>query len=240
VTSHDARPASAGFASAVVRRSAAAQVADQIVAAIQSERIKQNERLPAERELATTLQVSRSTLREALAALELAGVIESHQGRGTIVVAAPSHVANWGIEMVPTQVFEARLAIEPHLAELAASKRYPDDLARLREAGDELEADYRRTGAYSSDLPVHRAIARAARNPILADALEEALKYTESPRWADLRATALAPPLAREGHVEEVRRVIEHIEAGEVSEAGEVWRAHLTFYRREMLDGLKQ
>jgi GntR family transcriptional repressor for pyruvate dehydrogenase complex len=56
-------------------------------------------------------------------------------------------------------------------------------------------------GGYRSDLPVHRAIARAARNPILADALEEALKYTESSPWADLRACALASPTAREGHI---------------------------------------
>ncbi|NLU75321.1 FadR family transcriptional regulator [Streptomyces sp. HNM0575] len=228
------------FTAPVVVRSAAAQVADKIVAAIQNGRIQQHERLPPERELAKQLQVSRPTLREAFAALELAGVIESHQGRGSVVVAAPSHVANWGIEVVPTQVFEARLAIEPHLAELAATKRYREDIDRLRQAGADLEEEYERTGAYRSDLHVHRAIARAARNPILADALESALKYTESSRWADLRAQALAEPRAREGHVEETRRVIDHIEAGEAAEAAAVWRAHLTYYRDEMLDGLKK
>jgi len=224
----------------VVVRSAAAQVADQIVVAIQGGRLKQNDRLPAERDLAKKLGVSRPTLREALAALELAAVIESHQGRGTVVVATASQVANWGVEVLPTHVFEARLAIEPRLAELAAAKRYPDDVAHLRQVGVELEEEYRRTGAYSSDLPVHRAIARAARNPILADALEVALKHTESPRWADLRARALAPPLTREGHVREVHSVIEHIVVGKGSEAAAIWRDHLTFYRDEMLDGLKR
>ncbi|WP_258396172.1 FadR/GntR family transcriptional regulator [Streptomyces sp. Amel2xB2] len=228
------------FAAPVVVRSAAAQVADKIVAAIQSGRIKRHERLPPERELAKQLQVSRPTLREAFAALELAGVLESHQGRGSVVVAAPSQVANWGIEVLPTQVFEARLAVEPHLAELAAAKRYPEDIAHLREAGADLDEEYERTGAYRSDLAVHRAIARAARNPVLADALESALKYTESSRWTDLRAQALAEPRAREGHVDEVRRVIEHIAAGEGAEAASVWRAHLTYYRDEMLDGLKK
>lgn len=224
----------------MVVRSAAAQVADKIVAAIQSGRFQQHDRLPPERELARQLGVSRPTLREALAALELAGVIESHQGRGSVVITAPSRIANWGIEVLPTHVFEARLAIEPHLAELAAQKRYPDDIAHLRQAGAELEAEYERTGAYRSDLPVHRAIARAARNPILADALEAALKHTESPRWTALRTQALAEPRAREGHVEEVRRVIECIETGRAAEAGEVWRGHLAYYRDEMLAGLKK
>jgi DNA-binding FadR family transcriptional regulator len=223
----------------VVVRSAAAQVADQIVAAIQSGRIKQYDRLPSERDLAKTLGVSRPTLREALAALELAAVVESHQGRGSVVVAAPSHVANWGIKVVPTQVFEARLAIEPRLAELAAEKRYPEDLKHLRQVGQEVEAEYARTGQYSSDLPVHRAIARASRNPILADALEAALKYTESPRWVDLRSRALASTQVRGGHVDEVREVIGHIEAGESAEAAKVWQTHLTYYRDEMLAGLK-
>ena len=99
-------------------RSAAAQAADQIVEAIRSGHVGQHQSLPAERELAKQLGVSRPTLREALAALELAEVVETRQGRGTMVVATRSQVANWGIQVHPTQVFEARLAIEPHLAEL--------------------------------------------------------------------------------------------------------------------------
>lgn len=234
-----AAPGESAFAPVVVR-SAAAQVADQIVEAIRDGRTRRHERLPAERELARQLGVSRPTVREALAGLELAGVVETRQGSGTVVVVAPSHVANWGIEVLPMQVFEARLAVEPRLAELAAQKRYPEDLQQLRATGRALEEEYERTGAYESDLPVHRAIARAARNPILADALEEALKHTESPRWSTLRAHALAPALAREGHVDEVRRVIDHIEAGSAAEAAEVWTAHLTYYRDEMLAGLKR
>jgi GntR family transcriptional repressor for pyruvate dehydrogenase complex len=241
VTSSAARPQpnESPFAPVVVPRSAPAQVADQVVAAIREGRIKQHERLPSEREFARILGVSRPTLREALAGLELAGLVQARQGHGTVVIASPAHVANWGAEVTPTQVFEARLVIEPELARLAAEKRFPEDIAALQQAGADLEEEFARTGQYESDLPVHRAVARAARNPVLETALEEALKHTESDRWMELRSSALKPDITREGHVDEVRRVIRHIVQGEADQAAEIWRRHLTAFRDEMLTGLQ-
>jgi GntR family transcriptional repressor for pyruvate dehydrogenase complex len=221
-------------------KSASAQVADQIVAAIRSGSVLPGAKLPSERELATSLQVSRATLREALAALELAGLIQSRQGHGTVVVATPGQIINWGVEVSPTEVFEARLVLEPQLARLAAEKRFPEDLEALRAAVAAVEDEYARTGAYQSDLDVHRAVARAARNPVLELALEDALRHTASPRWVQLRTAALAPQQTRETHVEEVRQVAGHIEQGNGEAAAEVWHRHLAGYRDEMLEGLHQ
>jgi DNA-binding FadR family transcriptional regulator len=141
--------------------------------------------------------------------------------------------------VLPPQVFEARLAIEPQLAALAAEKRFPEDIAQLREALATLEEEYERTGAYKSDLPVHIAIARTARNPILHQALEAALAHTETELWADLRRRALVAQQTREGHIKEARQVVRHIEAGRAREAADVWRRHLVFYRDEMLGHAK-
>ena len=224
-----------GAVTRVVNRSAAAQIADQIVLAIKEERLKAGDRLPPEREQAERFGVSRPTIREALAALELAGMVESHQGRGTVVVASPSRAATWGLAVLPPQVFEARLAIEPQLAALAAEKRFPEDIAHLREVLEKLEDEFARTGAYESDLPVHLAVARAARNPILQHALEQALAHTRTDLWVDLRRRALAARQAREGHIKETQQVVRHIEAGRAKDAADVWRRHLAFYRDEML-----
>ncbi|MFG6191822.1 FadR/GntR family transcriptional regulator [Nonomuraea sp. JJY05] len=227
---------SAGFSvTPVVKRSAAVQVADQIVAAIRDEQLKPGDKLPSERELAQNFAVSRPTIREALAALELAGLAKSHKGRGTVVTGTAATVATWGVEVLPPQVFEARLAIEPSLAALAAEKRYPEDLELLESTLAKLEAEYAETGAYASDLPVHRAIARAARNPLLEQALEESLRHVEGPLWQELRRRALAEVSARDGHVEESRTVIRHIREGNAAEAAEVWRRHLLTYRSEIL-----
>jgi DNA-binding FadR family transcriptional regulator len=219
----------------VVSRSAAAQVADQIVLAVREERLTRGDRLPSERELAERFGVSRPTLREALAALELAGVVRSQHGRGTEIVATSSQVAMWGAEILPPQVFEARLAIEPELARLAAEKRYPEDVALLKQALVDLESVHGETGAYPGDLPVHRAIARAARNPILERALEDTLIHMQSDLWLGLAARALDQPEAMNAHLDEVRRIVTCVEEGRADEASAIWRQHLLFYRDEML-----
>jgi DNA-binding FadR family transcriptional regulator len=219
----------------VVSRSAAAQVADQIVLAVREQRLRPGDRLPPERELSERFGVSRPTIREALAALELAGIVASHQGRGTSVVGTSAQVAMWGVEILPPQLFEARLAIEPELARLAAEKRFPEDIEHLRETFDGLDARFRADGNYEDDFPMHRAVARAARNPILERALEDALVHTRGPRWVDLTERVFVTPQARAGHHEEARRVLEHIERGAAAEAADVWRQHLLFFRNEML-----
>jgi DNA-binding GntR family transcriptional regulator len=70
----------------VMKRSAAAQVADQIVLVVREGRLRLGDHLPSERALAERLHVSRPTMREALVALELAGIVGSQKGRGTSVV----------------------------------------------------------------------------------------------------------------------------------------------------------
>jgi DNA-binding FadR family transcriptional regulator len=222
------------------RRSASSQIADQIVSAVREHRLAVGDRLPSERELAELFGVSRPTVREAVAALELAGVVEPQTGRGTVVVATPSGVAMWGVDVLPPQVLEARLAIEPQLARLAAEKRYPDDLARLEAALADLETEFAATGGFVSDLPIHRAIARTARNPILERALEDALVHTQTELWTELRKRAFSTRSAFSGHLREARQVVGHIRGGRSRQAGSVWEKHLLRFRDEMLRGADQ
>lgn len=224
-----------GAVTPAVSRSAAAQVADQLVLAMREDRLRPGHRLPAERELAERFGVSRPTLREALAALELAGIVQSQKGRGTVVVGTSSRVATWGVEILPPQVFEARMAIEPELARLAAEKRYAKDIAGLHVALDDLEKEFAGTGTYTTDIPVHRAIARAAHNPILERALEDALVHTHDQLWVDLRRKAFETANACVGHINEIRAVVGFIEQERAAEAAEIWRQHLVFFRNEML-----
>jgi DNA-binding GntR family transcriptional regulator len=82
---------------------------------------------------------------------------------------------------------------------------------------------------------MHRAIARAARNPILERALEDALIHTRGPRWVDLTEQVFVTPQARAGHHDEARLVLDHIKRGRAAEAADVWRQHLVYFRDEML-----
>src|SRR5471032_2916720 len=92
-------------------------VADRIQQLIVAENIAPGERLPSERDLATKLSVSRASLREALIALELGGVIEVRGGSGVYVSEKPdipAHVQEIGPG--PFEVLSARRLIEPEMA----------------------------------------------------------------------------------------------------------------------------
>src|SRR5262245_26418252 len=91
------------------------------------------QRLPAERELARVFGVSRPSLREALGALQMLGVVETHHGSGTwvaenaldVLAQSPAaDVLDFGVS--PVALLEARAHLEPTIAELATTRFTPD------------------------------------------------------------------------------------------------------------------
>lgn len=131
-------------------------------------------RLPAERDLAKTLGVGRSAVREAMIALEIAGLVEARTGSGTFVRerrAAPPRRANGGHS--PSDILNARMLIEGEIAARAAANASPDDLATMAgliaQMTDEHEAGRPWGGA---DLAFHLAIASACGNATLASVVE--------------------------------------------------------------------
>lgn len=151
------------------------QVVERLRAEIVEGRWRVGERIPPEPELIADLGVARGTLREALRALQYAGMIDIRRGDGTFVSArseVPGALARSGGTI--GDVLEARAAIEPQLARLAAVRAGDADIARI-------EAALAHRALLSRDRPspasaelwaaadsaVHEAIARAAHNPIL-------------------------------------------------------------------------
>lgn len=151
------------------------QVVERLRAEIVEGRWRVGERIPPEPELIADLGVARGTLREALRALQYAGMIDIRRGDGTFVSArseVPGALARSGGTI--GDVLEARAAIEPQLARLAAVRADDADIARI-------EAALAHRALLSRDRPspasaelwaaadsaVHEAIARAAHNPIL-------------------------------------------------------------------------
>lgn len=151
-------------------------IAERIAKKIQAGEFSVGDRLPAERELAEVLQVSRSSVREALIALELSGYVEVRMGSGVFVVAshatgggpaesdaAPSlaHVAS---DIGPFELLDTRLLIEPECAALAAQNGTMEQLAGIRQAQAALSGG----GALSPhDRAFHAAIAAACGNAAL-------------------------------------------------------------------------
>ena len=158
------------------------ETVEQLMQAIKLGMIRQGDCLPPERELAPRLGVSRVTLREAIRALDQAGLLESKRGRngGTFVIHRPRYAASeqtarrlareMGDRLLDALDF--RLVVEPAAAELAAERAGATGHQRLRELLDETlrarPADYR-----ISDSRLHIAIAELAGSPSLSRAVAD-------------------------------------------------------------------
>lgn len=160
-------------------------------AEVESGRWAIGERIPPEPKLTALLQVSRGTLREAVRALSVAGILEVRQGDGTYVRAAVDHteVLRRLTHAELHHHLEVRCMLEVQAARLAAARRSEADLGRLRE---HLAARHERSAGedpiqafIERDLAFHSAVAEAAHNP----ALREMYRLFADTIRADLPAT---------------------------------------------------
>jgi len=161
--------------------SAADVVVAQVTRAIQLGWFLPEDQLPPEREFAVQLGVSRVTLRTALTELEDAGMLQrtGHgSGGGALVVAASPRGGNELGERARrerlVEIFEFRSACEAATAELAAGRRSGNDLERLESAIAELGEDLTPDRFRAADNRFHLAIAEAAGNQRLREAVEDA------------------------------------------------------------------
>jgi GntR family uxuAB operon transcriptional repressor len=145
------------------------QIADQIAGLIDSGEFARGSRLPAERELAALLGVSRTSVREAVISLEIAGLVEVRVGSGIFVTAAalaPQAPADKGPG--PFELLSARKLIEGEISALAARAAQPEDLAAMRGA---VERMTRHVDDHAireqADRDFHLAIAKASGNSSL-------------------------------------------------------------------------
>jgi DNA-binding FadR family transcriptional regulator len=176
------------------------QIAEQIEALIRSGSFAPGSRLPAERELAETIGVSRPSIREALIALETAGLIETRVGDGTYVgsTAAIASGLPWtrnrDFGPGPLEQFVARQAIEPACAELAARTATPVQLDRLQASYDRMERTIARgENPAAEHARFHVLIAEAANNTVLENVARELWRLRAGEMWETLRRRVEAP-----------------------------------------------
>lgn len=146
------------------------QVADQLRQRIDGGEFSVGSRLPAERELAKTLGVSRPTIREALIALEVEGRLKIRVGSGIYVVALRPAASRAGEEPIegPFEVLRARVFVESAIAEEAARRATQADIARLDAALAEVEEKPLTHERWiASDRRFHVAIVTTLGNAVL-------------------------------------------------------------------------
>ena len=118
------------------------QIADQIANLIAAGEFPPGSRLPAERELAASLGVSRASVREAIISLEIGGLVEVRVGTGIFVTAPEAHSTSTAKDAGPGpfELLSARKLIEGEIAALAANSAQPSDIDALRQSVDLMEA----------------------------------------------------------------------------------------------------
>ena len=129
-----------------------------------------HDRLPSEHALAGAHGVSRAVVREAIARLKSDGYVETRQGKGAFVAAAPGGKA-FRLNSEETRddhLLELRALIEADCAALAAERHTPADLAGLRAAQAAMHRAVAAGGlGLAEDIHFHDMLARAAHNPSL-------------------------------------------------------------------------
>ena len=185
-------------------------------------------RLPAERELATKYGVSRPTVREAIIALEVQGLVEVRVGSGAYVRRLPDDEAKPGFNISAFELTEARLMFEGEAAALAATQITDDEIATIEQLVRDIARENNDPrGTENADRAFHIALARATRNNAITDAIE---------RLWELRATspeaALLHEKARTANVKPVvdehSAILDALRARDPSGARAAMRNHLT------------
>lgn len=160
-------------------------------------------RLPAERELALQYNVSRPTVREAVIALEVQGLVAVRLGSGAYVVALPGKKQVPGFNITAFELTEARLLFEGEAASLAAMQASDEDIEEIERLVSEIARENQDPkGTDKADRAFHLAIAKATRNTAVYEAIEKlwSLRYT-SPEAALLHKkarTANVKPVVKE------------------------------------------
>ena len=149
------------------------QIADQLAATIRNEGMAAGERLPSERDLASRFEVSRQTVREALIALEVAGVVDIRLGSGVYVQSPDATASRIEYEDAPgpLEIIEARQIIETEAAALSAQRISNDELHRLQailRLMRESEDNDNIVEAEAHDRKFHLLIAEGSRNSAIA------------------------------------------------------------------------
>lgn len=205
-------------------------------------------KLPTESQMTAIFGVSRTVVREAIAALAADGMVQARQGAGVFVAAKPANPFNAiGMEKsnkisVALNVLEVRMGIEIEAAGLAAMRRSASQDAAIQEAWNEFDRLLKLgTPTGKTDFAFHRSIAAATNNPFYIEVLDGLGSRTipcdvASPWGTESVLTyEYQVGLQREHHL-----ILQAISAQDASGAREAMRRHLSLSQERYRARLRQ
>jgi GntR family transcriptional repressor for pyruvate dehydrogenase complex len=208
-------------------------VVRQMLDLISSGQVTVGQRLPAERELALRFGVSRASIRQALTALEVLGVVHVRAGSGVYVGEHPGpHLVGMADSLTaaagPLEILESRLLFEPGVAALATARRTPADLKNI-EAQVAAMADQLNLGldGWEPDIGFHDAVARATHNPSVQTIARLLHDQMTQPLWALMRSRNLRRAHHARRYLGHHSHIYDAIASGDEAAAERLMRSHI-------------
>jgi GntR family transcriptional repressor for pyruvate dehydrogenase complex len=193
-------------------------------------RLQPGDKLPSERELAETLRVSRSSIRDAIRSLELMGMVEPRQGAGTIVreissesLVNPLANAIKRKEELIGELLDFRKMLEPQLAARAATRVSPNQISEMEQILERQEQKLRDgESAIVEDSEFHYAIALASGNSVVLRVLDTLMDLLRDSRERSLQVEG-RPQKSLAGH----RRILAALKRHDGEAAKAAMRRHI-------------
>lgn len=212
------------------------QVFEQVRELIYKGTFKPGQQITPERNLAASMQVSRTSVRNAINKLVTMGLLEHRQGQGTFVASPENRRGNPLAAAMATEeaslddLIEVRLGLESNAAELAARRATEQDLIAIENSLSEMEQDMKNDGHISTnaDAAFHMAVTFATKNPVLIHLMRNFYDFL----FIGIKKN-LTHMYQLEGEHENIlenhKRVYEMIKKRRAKEAGELMRQHMNY-----------
>lgn len=221
--------------SVIVRQNLVDSIALELRKRIKDGSLAPGQMLPSQASLAAELGVGLSSIREALQALRMIGLIEVYPGRGSFVCENPMRILEPAERTVTrlkelhfSELLEARLAIETSLLALAAERISAEQIAGLRSAFEGMKRAMENQVEFGRhDLQFHHVIAEAAANRLLASFYHQTRELLQ-----EVMEPFLNVPFAREASIQLHSEMVEAIENGDVTAAMATVSARKRYYNR--------
>jgi GntR family transcriptional repressor for pyruvate dehydrogenase complex len=219
------------------------EVVSQIHELIKEGKFKAGDQLPSERELAETFKVSRTSVREALRALETQGLVISRTGMGNFVADLPIESLIAPLAKFLTEgkdaladVFELRKLIEPQIAALAAERATLKDIERMNRLLDKQIGQVERgaTGV-EADTEFHFAIGQATQNHAIEKLVSRLLEVLSHSREESLQTVG-----RRQASIDSHLAIVAAIEKHDEAKAREAMRHHIEQVEQNVLLSKKE
>jgi GntR family transcriptional repressor for pyruvate dehydrogenase complex len=228
------------------------QIARQVRNMIREGKLNVGDRLPAERDLVQQFGASRASIREALSALEMLGLIECRGGQGNFIKADGKDGTVDGemlktllLDHDPYEIFEARLEIEPALSALAAERATDDERRKLTTQVEKLRAlgariltepdkDPAVQEYMEEDRKFHLEIGRCAHNHVLFTVFSGVNLMMKETHWRGMKSKGLADGKNVRSYATEHEAILEAILARDAKAASREALNHLVVLKETL------